>query len=129
MVDASISLIEIRRHAGVLRTTGFFGRLGGEFKSAKKLATAMLKGGEAVAETRLAEMLIELAEHLEERQAFEGDQSLRAVCAHRFAGIDTDLEALLAANRFAADVRSAFAGISEPERTIRRFLSKQISEA
>ena len=52
----------------------------------------------------------------------KGNQSLRAVCAHRFAGIDTDLETLLAANRFAADVRSAFAGISEPERTIRRFL-------
>ncbi|GAN81990.1 hypothetical protein Aam_135_010 [Acidocella aminolytica 101 = DSM 11237] len=120
--DASLSVIDLRRHAGVLKTTGTLGKFGGEFKTAKKTALAMLKGSEKYTEARLAELLIEIAEHLEARQAFDGDQALRAICQHRFVGLETDIGSLLAANRFATDVRSVFAGLGDAETAIRRFL-------
>lgn len=120
--DASISVLELRRYAGVLKTTRLFGRLSGEFKVAKKTTVAMLKGSETFAEATMADMLIELADHLEARQAFEDDRSLRAVCQHRFVGLDTDVDALIAANRFSAEVRSLFAGLGDAEIAVRRFL-------
>ncbi|MDR3505122.1 MAG: DUF4011 domain-containing protein [Acidocella sp.] len=120
--DASVSVIDLRRHAGVLKTTGTLGKFGGEFKTAKKTALAILKGSEKFAEGRIAELLIEMAEHLEARQAFDGDQALRAICQHRFVGLETDIESLLAANRFSTDVRSTFAGLGDAETAIRRFL-------
>lgn len=122
VIDATLSVIDIRRHAGVLKSTGMLGKFGSEFKAAKRTFMAMFKGNEAFAERKMAEMLIELADHLEARQGFESDQSLRAVCAHRFMGIETDLDALAAANAFAAKARAAFPGMNDLERTIRQFL-------
>ena len=122
VIDSTLSVIDIRRHAGVLKSIGMLGRFGSEFKIAKRTFVAMLKSNEAFAPTKMAEMLIDLADHLEARQDFESDQSLRAVCAHRFMGIETDLDALAAANAFAAKARSAFPGMNDPERTIRSFL-------
>lgn len=122
VIDASLSIVEIRKNAGTLKSTGLFGKRGGEFKAARKTCFAILKGDAAGGERRLAEMLIELADHLEAKQSFENDITLRTICAHRFYGLDTDIDALIAANQLATRVRAAFAGMSEPERSLRRFL-------
>ncbi|MBF0402173.1 MAG: DUF4011 domain-containing protein [Magnetococcales bacterium] len=67
--DVSVSVTDLRHHARVLKTTGIFGRLGSEFKTAKKTGLAMLKGSETIADVKMAGMLIELAEHMEALQA------------------------------------------------------------
>ena len=64
----------------------------------------------------------QLANHVEARKSLEKDARLRAICAHRFFGLDTNIDCLLAANRLAAQIRSAFTGQAEPERSIRRLL-------
>ncbi|MBF0181520.1 MAG: DUF3320 domain-containing protein [Magnetococcales bacterium] len=120
--DASITVVDLRHHAGVLKTTGMFGKLGGEYKAAKKMALAMLRNPETFVVAEVSGMLIELAEHLEALLAFENDQSLRSVCQHRFMGLTTDIDALLAANSFSSEVRRAFAGLDDAEAAARHFL-------
>ncbi|MBF0182186.1 MAG: DUF4011 domain-containing protein [Magnetococcales bacterium] len=121
--DASVAVVDLRHHAGVLKTTGIFGKwFGREFRTAKKTALVIIKSSETYTTVKMAGMLIELAEHLAALQAFENDQPLRAVCQHRFMGLDTDIEALLAANRFSAEVRTTFAGLDDVESSVRSFL-------
>ena len=122
VLDDDLAVVEIRHHAGVLKSAGFFGKFSGEFRVIKKTWTARFKGAELPAYDRLADMLVELASHVEARQSLEKDTRLRAICAHRFFGLDTNIDCLLAANRLAAQIRSAFAGQAEPERSIRRLL-------
>jgi hypothetical protein len=120
--DDDLAVVEIRRHAGVLKSAGFFGKISGEFRVIKKTWTARFKGTQLPAYDRLADMLVELANHVEARKSLEKDARLRAICAHRFFGLDTNIDCLLAANRLAAHIRSAFTGQAEPERSIRRLL-------
>ena len=120
--DDDLAVVEIRHHAGVLKSAGFFGKFSGEFRVIKKTWTARFKGTELPAYDRLADMLVELAKHIEARQSLEKDTRLRAICAHRFFGLDTNIDCLLAANRLAAQIRAAFAGQAELERSIRRLL-------
>ena len=122
VLDDDLAVVEIRHHAGVLKSAGFFGKFSGEFRVIKRTWTARFRGAKLPAYDRLAEMLVELANHVEARQSLEKDTRLRAICAHRFFGLDTNIDCLLAANRLAAQVRSAFAGQAEPERSIRRLL-------
>ena len=122
VLDDDLAVVEIRHHAGVLKSAGFFGKFSGEFRVIKKTWTARFRGAELPAYDRLADMLVELANHVEARRSLEKDTRLRAICAHRFFGLDTNIDCLLAANRFGAQIRSAFAGQAEPERSIRRLL-------
>jgi very-short-patch-repair endonuclease len=122
VIDANLTAVEIRRHARILRSTGFFGKLSGDFKLARQTCAALLRSAKVPEAGVFADLLAGLADQLEACQSFERDARLRSVCAHRFFGLDTDVDALLAANRFAAQVRSAFSGFGEPERSIRRLL-------
>lgn len=120
--DASMSVIELRRHAHLLKTTGIIGKLGGEFRAIRKTYRAVLRSPETLIDTKIAELLVELSDHLEARQALEHDPTLRSICQHRFRGLETDIAALLSANRFATVVRTVFAGLGNSEMAVRHFL-------
>ncbi len=122
VMDDDLTVVEIRRHAVVLRTAGFFGKFSGEFRIIRKTWTARFKGAELPADDRLVGMLVELANHVEARQSLEKDARLKAICGSRFFGLDTNIDCLLAANRLGAQIRSAFPGQAEPERSIRQLL-------
>jgi hypothetical protein len=112
----------VRRHAIALRTAGFFGQFSGEFRTIRKTWAARFKGVEPPSDDSLTGMLVELANHVEARQSLEKDARLRAICGSGFFGLNTDIDCLLAANRLGLQIRPAFPGQAEPERSIRELL-------
>lgn len=100
---------ELRRHATVLRTTGFFGRLfGSDFKASKATYLSMSTGRGAAREV-MAGWFQRAAEHLEaEDRAITGSTRLRQACGKAFDGITTDFEHLICIAQWGDKVREQF---------------------
>lgn len=121
-LDHSLSGQEVRRHSANLRSVSLFSRFSGDAKSARQFFKSISKAGEKVSDQQMADLLAEVADCLDARQSFEADSVFRAIVMHRYAGLDTDIGGLLAANQYASKVRSTFPGVGEIERTLRRLL-------
>lgn len=104
-----VGALELRRHATVLRTTGFFGRLfGSTFKASRTMYLSLSTGRHAPRE-EMANHLQRAAEQLEaEEKAIVGSARVQRACGPAFDGLSTDFEHLVRVAAWGEAVRNAF---------------------
>ena len=103
---------QLIRAATTLSNTGFFGRMGGAYKAARKFYEGTMNGSRDVARIQRAEELREAAIILEEIRSFTEDRRAIEMFGALFNGLGTDFERLGAALD-ASDVMRQLSGNSQ----------------
>ena len=113
---------DLRRHAMVLRSTGFFGRLFGARFRASRLEYLTLTTGKGASREEMAADMQEAAEYLEAEARFATDPELARVAGPAFRGVETDFDLVELVLAWSHQVQRAFEGHDVRARWARRVL-------
>jgi hypothetical protein len=113
---------ELRRHATVLRSTGFFGRLLGATYKASVSTYLSLSTGRAAEREVMASQLQHAAQHLEAEAKWLADPRLSHVCGRAYRGLSTDLDELRRVALWGRQVRTVLPGADALSRWARNLL-------
>ncbi len=112
-----------RRSALVIRTAGWLGRRGKQYKEALNQYRLLCRTHDAKASRQeIASDLGLIADYLDEYRAFMSGERLRSVCGDDFEGLDTPFGLLLEVNDYAMRVVHSFKGSEALDATLRKFL-------
>lgn len=109
---------ELRGHSQVLKQAGAFSFLSGRYRAAKRAYRALSPFGKASV-PRMAQLLEEAADHLEQCRGFESDPRLGEICGEQFQGLLTPFDELLKIADWATEVTSALSGTEPGVRALR----------
>jgi hypothetical protein len=119
---AELGPVELRRHATILRSTGFFGRLfGSEYRNAVRAYRELSTGRSAEREV-MAQRLQDAAEHLDNVKAWAATPGLAAACGDHFSGLGTDFGLLQRISDWGFRVRATLPANDPTSRWARELL-------
>jgi very-short-patch-repair endonuclease len=114
---------DLRQYALVVRTTGWPGRFGKQYKEALNQYCLLCRThGVKIGRQNIASDFEMIADYMDEYRAFMSDEKLRSLCGDDFRGLDTPFELLLAVNDYVTSVVHSFKGSEALDAALRKFL-------
>ena len=113
-LEVCLSSSQMYAYANKLRRGNFLNQLfDAEYRKAKKLWMKIQKQSTKLSDSEIAEAFSTIAYFNDKVSQFNSNSGVRRICGPHFQGLDTDFEALIAANKFADNARQKLSGYSQ----------------